>query len=58
VLDVEGFGSLLEARVVITKWVNQYNHHRPHGAIGGTSPHQYHKQYLETQRRTRQRAIH
>jgi putative transposase len=50
VLDVEGFGSLLEARVVITKWVNQYNHHRPHGAIGGTSPHQYHKQYLETSR--------
>lgn len=56
VLDVEDFGTLLEARVVITNWVNEYNHDRPHGAIGGTPPDQYHKQYgqaqyLETQRR-------
>ena len=51
VLDVEDLNTLLEARVVISDWVNQYNHHRPHGAIGGTSPDQYHKQYLETQRR-------
>ena len=50
VLDVEDLNTLLEARVVVTNWVTEYNHQRPHGAIGGTSPSQYHKQYLETHR--------
>lgn len=46
VLDVEDFHTLLEARVVITGWVDRYNHQRPHGAVGDTPPSQYHKQYI------------
>lgn len=46
VLDVEDFHTLLEARVVIHDWVERYNHQRPHGALGGTPPSQYHKQYM------------
>jgi putative transposase len=44
VLDVEDLNTLLEARVVITDWVDKYNHQRPHGALGGTPPSQYRKQ--------------
>jgi transposase InsO family protein len=47
VLDAEDLHTLLEARVVITNWQNEYNHHRPHGALGGTSPNQYRKQYMK-----------
>lgn len=46
VLDVEDFHTLLEARVVIHDWVEQYNQLRPHGALGDTPPSQYHKQYM------------
>jgi putative transposase len=46
VLDVEDFHTLLEARVVISGWVDEYNHQRPHGALGDTPPSQYHKQYM------------
>lgn len=38
--------TLLEARVVVHDWVEQYNQHRPHGALGDTPPSQYHKQYM------------
>jgi putative transposase len=51
VLDVEDLNTLLEARVVISGWADQYNHHRPHGALGNTPPSQYRKQHQETQRR-------
>jgi putative transposase len=46
VLDAEDLATLLEARVVIRDWTIEYNQHRPHGALGGTSPNQYHKQYM------------
>jgi putative transposase len=45
VLDAEDLNTLLEARVVLTTWAEEYNHHRPHGALNGTSPSQYRKQY-------------
>jgi putative transposase len=45
VLDAEDLNTLLEARVVISTWQDQYNHHRPHGALNGTPPSKYHKQY-------------
>lgn len=50
VLDAEDLHTLLEARVVISSWVTEYNHQRPHGALNGASPNQYHKQYLAEHR--------
>ena len=37
-LAVEQFDTLLEARVVIEDWRNDYNHHRPHSSLGWRSP--------------------
>lgn len=52
VLDVEDLGSLLEARVVLTNWADEYNTSRPHGALGGASPNQYYKRHIDKQRRS------
>ena len=40
-LAVEQFDTLLEARVVIEDWRNDYNHHRPHSSLGWRSPAAY-----------------
>ena len=37
-LDAEQFHSLTEARVVIEDWRQQYNHKRPHSALGYQTP--------------------
>ncbi len=37
-LDVEEFFSLAEARVVIGDWQEDYNHRRPHSALGMRTP--------------------
>jgi len=37
-LDAERFHSLTEARVVIEDWRRQYNHERPHSALGYQTP--------------------
>lgn len=37
-LDVEQFSCLAEARVVISDWREDYNHHRPHSALGMLTP--------------------
>src|SRR4051794_35817826 len=37
-LDVEQFSCLAEARVVIADWREDYNHHRPHSALGYLTP--------------------
>jgi putative transposase len=37
-LDVEAFSCLAEARVVIADWREDYNHHRPHSALGMLAP--------------------
>ncbi len=37
-LDAEQFRSLTEARVVIEAWRRQYNHERPHSALGYQTP--------------------
>jgi transposase InsO family protein len=47
VLDAEDLNTLLEARVVITTWVAEYNQHRPHGSLDGASPNQYYKRYMK-----------
>ena len=38
VLHGEEFETVLEARVVITAWLDVYNYHRPHRALGMLSP--------------------
>ena len=37
-LNLEDFGSLLEAQVVVEAWRIEYNTYRPHGALGGLTP--------------------
>jgi putative transposase len=37
-LDVEQFSCLAEARVVIADWREDYNHRRPHSALGMRAP--------------------
>jgi transposase InsO family protein len=40
-LDREIFGSLREARVLIEGWRVEYNHFRPHSALGYSTPAEY-----------------
>ena len=37
-LDREEFGSLPQARVLLEMWREEYNEHRPHGALGYQTP--------------------
>ena len=37
-LNVEEFGTLIEAVVVVEAWRVQYNTYRPHSALGGLAP--------------------
>jgi len=37
-LNIEEFGSLLEAQVVVEAWRIEYNTYRPHGALAGLTP--------------------
>jgi putative transposase len=37
-LSVEMFTCLTEAKVMVEDWRHDYNHHRPHSALGMTSP--------------------
>jgi putative transposase len=37
-LNIEEFGSLLEAEVIVEAWRIEYNTYRPHGALGGLTP--------------------
>ena len=37
-LNIEEFGSLLEALVVVEAWRVEYNTYRPHSSLGGLVP--------------------
>lgn len=37
-LNIEEFGSLAEARVVVEAWRIEYNTYRPHSSLGGLTP--------------------
>lgn len=40
-LNIEEFGSITEASVVIEDWRHEYNTYRPHSALGGRCPSEY-----------------
>jgi putative transposase len=42
-LNVYSFESLEHAQAVLTTWRDDYNHHRPHGALGHLTPSEYAK---------------
>lgn len=46
VLDCYIFETLGDVRTITNKWVNDYNHKRPHDSLGGLSPIMYKKQKL------------
>ncbi len=40
-LNVEEFATVLEARVVIEAWRQEYNTYRPHSSLAGLTPAEY-----------------
>ena len=40
-LNVEEFGSLLEAEIIVESWRTQYNTYRPHSSLAGLTPVEY-----------------
>ena len=44
-LNVEEFGSLTEAQVLVEAWRTEYNTYRPHSALGGLTPSEYASQW-------------
>ena len=46
VLNCYRFETLEDIRNITSKWVDDYNHERPHASIGGLSPIMYNKQKL------------
>ncbi len=44
-LNVEEFGSLTEAQVLVEAWRIEYNTYRPHSALGGLTPTEYAEQW-------------
>ena len=45
-LNVEEFGSLTEAKVIIEDWRNEYNEYRPHSALGNLTPSEYRARWV------------
>jgi putative transposase len=41
VLDLYVFDTLAEVRAITEQWLDEYNHHRPHDALGGLTPARY-----------------
>lgn len=48
-LNIEEFGSLPEAHVVVEAWRVEYNTYRPHSALGGLTPAEYAQQWTINQ---------
>ncbi len=48
-LNIEEFGSLLEAQVLVEVWRKEYNTYRPHSSLGGLTPAEYSKKWTINQ---------
>jgi len=48
VLDIELFGTLAEARVVLADWIDSYNTEHPHSALGMLPPARFAERWRET----------
>jgi transposase InsO family protein len=48
-LNVEEFGSLTEAQVLVEAWRTEYNNYRPHSALDGLTPAEYAGQWTTQQ---------
>jgi transposase InsO family protein len=44
-LNVEVFGSLPEAQVLVEAWREEYNTYRPHSSLHGLTPAEYHRNW-------------
>ncbi len=49
-LNIEEFGDLPEARLIVEDWRIEYNTFRPHSALGGLTPAEFAKRWTEQQR--------
>lgn len=49
-LNIEEFGDLPEARLIVEDWRIEYNTYRPHSALGGLTPAEFAKRWTERQR--------
>jgi putative transposase len=47
-LAIEQFDTLLEAQVLVADWRTEYNHYRPHSALGMLAPDEYARQHRNT----------
>jgi putative transposase len=48
-LNIEAFGSLLEAQVLVEAWRVEYNTYRPHSSLGGLTPAEYAEHWTNNQ---------
>jgi putative transposase len=46
-LNIEEFGTLQEARIVVQAWRMEYNTYRPHSSLGGLTPTEFKRQWFE-----------
>ncbi len=46
-LNIEEFATLREARVVVETWRIEYNTYRPHSSLGGLTPAEFKRQWIE-----------
>lgn len=46
-LNIEEFGSLIEARVLVESWRMEYNTYRPHSSLGGLTPAEFTRRWAE-----------
>ena len=46
-LNIEEFGSLAEARIVVEAWRMEYNTYRPHSSLGGLTPVEFKRRWID-----------
>lgn len=46
-LNIEEFGTLREARIVVEAWRMEHNTYRPHSSLGGLTPAEFKRQWID-----------